>query len=336
MFTCGRLLVRAAAPATLVREFSGLRGAINRQHSLYTTSAAVLVGAASNAPSSPTSASTEAPPLPPTKVNHIAAKVDITCCGFPKKLIGRPSFVLECDVFGDDACFIANFKSTHVAGVADGVGGWQKYGIDPSEVSTRLMRNCAEIVKAGDFEPSRPDLIIAKAYNSLKTSPRPVGSSTACVLIVHQRMLYSANLGDSGFLVCRKGEVIHRSKEQTHYFNAPFQLTLLPENWDQQNVIMDTPEKSDLQKLELESGDLILLATDGLWDNVPESVLLEALADARPASLQAVCNSIALIARRLSHDEDYESPFAEKAQRHGIVAPGGKPDDITLILMLIS
>uniref|UniRef100_A0A915EPT3 Protein phosphatase n=1 Tax=Ditylenchus dipsaci TaxID=166011 RepID=A0A915EPT3_9BILA len=169
MFTCGRLLVRAAAPAP------------------YT--AAVLVGGAAT-----------------TKVKSIP-KVDITCCGFPKKLVGRPSFVLECDVFGDDACFIANCKSTHVAGVADGVGGWQKYGI--------------EIVKAGDFEPSRPDLIIAKAYNSLKTSPRPVGSSTACVLIVHQKMLYSANLGDSGFLVCRKGKVVHRSKEQTHYFNAP-------------------------------------------------------------------------------------------------------------------
>jgi protein phosphatase PTC7 len=63
---------------------------------------------------------------------------------------------------------------------------------------------------------------------------------------------------------------------------------------------MDTPEKSDLQKFELESGDLILLATDGLWDNVPESTIVEALTDpaVRPSTLQSVCNSIALIARR--------------------------------------
>ena len=28
------------------------------------------------------------------------------------------------ELSGEDACFVANYKSTHVAGVADGVGGW--------------------------------------------------------------------------------------------------------------------------------------------------------------------------------------------------------------------
>lgn len=321
-----------AGPATLVRE---IRGAVGRQQcsSLY-ASAAVLVGtAATTVPSSPTTAE----PQPKVVAQKISTnKVDVTCCGFPKRLVGAPSFVVECDVFGEDACFIANFKSAHVTGVADGVGGWQKYGIDPSVVSSRLMRNCAEIVNEGDFEPSRPDLIISKAYNRLKTSPRPVGSSTACVLVVHQKTLYSANLGDSGYLVCRKGKVIHRSKEQTHYFNAPYQLTLMPEHFDTENYIVDTPEKADLHKLELESGDVILLATDGLWDNVPEHIILEALSEAKPQTLQAICNSIALIARRLSLDEHAMSPFAEKARHHGENYRGGKPDDITCIVMLIN
>lgn len=115
--------------------------------------------------------------------------------------------------------------------MADGVGGWKKYGIDPGEFSSRLMRSCSEIVNEGSFEFNRPELLIAKAFNSIKTTSRPMGSSTACVLIVHQQSLYSANLGDSGYLVYRKGKVIHRSKEQTHYFNAPFQLSLLPEEY---------------------------------------------------------------------------------------------------------
>jgi hypothetical protein len=34
--------------------------------------------------------------------------------------------------------------------------------------------------------------------------------------------------GDSGFLVVRQGEVVHRSHEQQHYFNTPFQLSLPP------------------------------------------------------------------------------------------------------------
>ena len=77
--------------------------------------------------------------------------MNISCCGFPKNMIGGPSYVVESNVYGDDACFIANFKSTHVTGVADGVGGWKKYGIDPSQFSSQLMRNCADIVNEGNF-----------------------------------------------------------------------------------------------------------------------------------------------------------------------------------------
>lgn len=80
----------------------------------------------------------------------------------------------------------------------------------------------------GRFEPERPDRLLASAFENLSKPPRPVGSSTACVLVVHQDMLYSANLGDSGFLVIRAGDVVFRSREQQHYFNAPFQLSLPP------------------------------------------------------------------------------------------------------------
>ena len=57
-----------------------------------------------------------------------------------------------------------------------------------------------------------------------------VGSSTACLMMLcHSDLkLYTANIGDSGFLVVRCGEVVHRSQEQQHYFNTPFQLSLPP------------------------------------------------------------------------------------------------------------
>ena len=42
--------------------------------------------------------------------------VHATCCGFPKELIGGPSCILDHGVFGEDACFISKYKSTHVAG----------------------------------------------------------------------------------------------------------------------------------------------------------------------------------------------------------------------------
>lgn len=56
------------------------------------------------------------------------------------------------------------------------------------------------------------------------------GSSTACVVILNRTdcKVYTANIGDSGFLVFRQGKVVHRSEEQQHYFNTPFQLSLAP------------------------------------------------------------------------------------------------------------
>ncbi|VDN59735.1 unnamed protein product [Dracunculus medinensis] len=269
-------------------------------------------------------------------VNEHDHKVHTSCCGFPKNLIGGASMVLDQGVIGEDACFIARINNTYVVGVADGVGGWRKYGIDPSEFSSRLMNICSDIVRKGEFEPMRPDLLLAKAFETLALPPRPVGSSTACVLIVHRGMLHSANLGDSGYLVLRKGEIVYKSREQTHYFNAPFQLSLPPENSPFSGFIGDSPDMAELHSISLKSGDIIVLATDGLWDNVSENLIVEQLKDIQPGDLQSACNSLALSARRLAFDTRHTSPFAVKASKHGIDAPGGKPDDITLVLLLIA
>ena len=56
------------------------------------------------------------------------------------------------------------------------------------------------------------------------------GSSTACIVALHREksILHTANLGDSGFVVIRKNSIVHRSQEQQHYFNSPFQLAIHP------------------------------------------------------------------------------------------------------------
>lgn len=57
-----------------------------------------------------------------------------------------------------------------------------------------------------------------------------LGSSTACIIALHNEkgILHTANLGDSGFVVIRKNVIVHRSEEQQHYFNSPFQLAIHP------------------------------------------------------------------------------------------------------------
>lgn len=53
------------------------------------------------------------------------------------------------------------------SGVADGVGGWRAYGIDPGEFSYHLMRTCEHLVRLGRFTPSNPSELIAKSYCEL-------------------------------------------------------------------------------------------------------------------------------------------------------------------------
>ncbi|NWZ73861.1 PPTC7 phosphatase, partial [Acrocephalus arundinaceus] len=116
-------------------------------------------------------------------------------------------------------------------GVADGVGGWRDYGVDPSQFSGTLMRTCERLVKEGRFVPSNPVGILTAGYCELLQNKVPLlGSSTACIVVLDRssHRLHTANLGDSGFLVVRGGEVVHRSDEQQHYFNTPFQLSIAP------------------------------------------------------------------------------------------------------------
>nr|CAD7453932.1 unnamed protein product [Timema tahoe] len=259
-------------------------------------------------------------------------------CGFPKELANAK---LKRGQFGDDAWFTARYKSAEVIGVADGVGGWRNYGIDPGEFSNFLMRTCERLVSCGRFVPTEPAGLLARSYYELLESKQPIlGSSTACVMVLNAetRTAYAANIGDSGFVLVRKGEVVHRSEEQQHYFNTPFQLSLPPPGHSGL-VLSDRPESADTSNFTVEDGDVILLATDGVFDNVPDHLLLSELCKVEgerdPVKLQGVANAIALMARSLAFDSTFMSPFAKNARDNGIDTLGGKPDDITVLLATV-
>ncbi len=104
-------------------------------------------------------------------------------------------------------------NSADIIGVADGVGGWRAYGVDPGQFSLNLMRSCERLVKAGYFVSNQPAQLLASGFREMQECKRPViGSSTACLAILSHAdgKLYTANIGDSGFLVVRAGEVVHR------------------------------------------------------------------------------------------------------------------------------
>lgn len=90
------------------------------------------------------------------------------------------------------------------------------------------------------------------------------------------------SLGDSGFTHIRLGHVLHTSPHQTHAFNTPYQLSQIPPQVRRQVrefggdvPLGDQPGDADLSAHTLQHGDVVIMATDGVWDNLSEDEILE-------------------------------------------------------------
>lgn len=83
-----------------------------------------------------------------------------------------------------------------------------------------------------------------------------------------------------------------------------------------------SPESADTSSFGVEDGDVILLATDGVFDNVPDQLLITEMRKVQgerdPTKIQGVANSIAWMARSLAFDGAFMSPFAQSARENGI------------------
>ena len=122
---------------------------------------------------------------------------------------------------GEDAATVTQ----QFIALADGVGGWAESGVDPAKYSRQLCKNIeALIMYDGERYMCNPRQLCVEAAETT----REIGSSTCVIASIDREapILYTANLGDSGYLLIRKNAdeltTVFRSKEQTHGFNFPF------------------------------------------------------------------------------------------------------------------
>ena len=229
---------------------------------------------------------------------------------------------------GEDAHFVlaegGDGKRKHsAAGVADGVGGWAQQGVDAGLYSRQLMKWSQQRLEHAEV----PCLHDALAFSYRMT--KVMGSSTACLILLHEGILETLNVGDSGFLLARPGEeggterykVVFKTTEQQHTFNMPYQLG---------TYSRDTPGDGDFKALEVRKGDIILMATDGVWDNVFEERILN-IFELAAGNLDSAAKEVAEISIRIGMS--YEpTPFSTRAQAVGLNHAGGKLDDVTVVL----
>ena len=161
---------------------------------------------------------------------------------------------------GEDAYFIHTDidSGTFVTGVADGVGGWGTEGIDSGLYAQELMARAKALSQEKSLG-AKPKMILTRAHQHMNATTK--GSCTACIVAFSGDKLQYANLGDSGLFGWRAGSSLPfvRSTEQQHRWNCPFQLG---------HDTGDEPQLACEGSVQVKPGDIIILATDGFFDNL--------------------------------------------------------------------
>mmetsp|Transcript_6000 Transcript_6000/g.14319 ORF Transcript_6000/g.14319 Transcript_6000/m.14319 type:complete len:585 (-) Transcript_6000:316-2070(-) len=272
---------------------------------------------------------------------------------------------------GADSCFFSDTSGAF--GVADGVGEWEwRFKINPRAFADEMMFACKDVADRDALGEMPADELaretLTKGYNACKS----LGSSTALVARLDRegKTLGVANIGDSGLMHIRREEhdsfpreaVVHRTKEQLHSFNCPYQLCKLPEKSEyprlvaegrealvrvlQRNTALqqDTPENAELYSFDLQEGDVLIAGSDGLFDNLFAQDVRKLCSMAispydaeqsnnacAPTLPEDLAMAVAKAAFTRSLDTSARTPFSVNARRVGAMHFGGKMDDICVV-----
>ncbi|XP_051138300.1 probable protein phosphatase 2C 71 isoform X2 [Andrographis paniculata] len=231
-------------------------------------------------------------------------------------LLPHPSKVLS---GGEDAYFIAG--QTWM-GVADGVGLWSLEGTRPGVFAKELTRTCERLVSVGNINNPVELLDLSASETHCP------GSSTILIAHFDGQTLNVANVGNSGFIILRNGTVYKRSSPMFHAFYFPLQV----EGGEEPSRM------AELYRVDLEDDDVIVIATDGLLDNLYDleisSVVSKSLAADK--KLEEIAKLLAESAQERGRCAHGRSPFADEAQAAGYTGcTGGKLDDVAVILSVV-
>ncbi|PVU99907.1 hypothetical protein BB559_000292 [Furculomyces boomerangus] len=277
---------------------------------------------------------------------------------------------------GEDSLFHTLNENNLVFGVCDGVGGWNDSGVDPSVFSRTLSAYTAESAQnqwlIHSSDEINPKDVMRMGYGWMRQDDLELyGSSTILVLSLSllTGKLNAAQLGDSSFMVYdRMGKkTVFVSPEQQHRFNMPYQLTgkiptgrIKPKKStvpfykpkskysndldtfnDLKSLGYDTPLDSNEYQIPIKSGNVILAATDGLFDNVHQEEIENVLgmqfsSKNTPLNVGFAAQQLCLTAVLNYLNKDTDSPFSIRAKESGYNYLGGKPDDVTVVLAYIN
>eukprot|EP00796_Vickermania_ingenoplastis_P008689 gene8689-6110_t len=320
----------------------------------------------------------------------------MTWCRTGARLAGRLSFHLRAVGFsplpeklatgGEDAYI----STSSVQAVLDGVSWWRdnlsvdaglysaalaKHMYDYVEddlmgdlpaSSLRLLQRGYELSKHGKILGTTTALVATLQGENKRIQDRdeyvvpelaeieedPSIASSSAATVYPNNLLDVAYVGDCGLLVIRNGQILFASEEQQHDVDYPFQLG---------DGSPDTPRDGVRLLIPVRRGDIVLMGSDGIFDNVYTAKLCDLMwaalsdspffralrgqgdasmhpGDALDATLTALNHGIEQVvaeALTVSQDIRADSPYATRCIENGANFEGGKPDDMTVLAAII-
>ncbi|KAH0477671.1 MAG: hypothetical protein KVP17_001728 [Porospora cf. gigantea B] len=269
---------------------------------------------------------------------------------------------------GADAFFCSRLRGGAM-GISDGVGEWDRFDLDPRQFAEEMMIGAKNSFEKEDLpadSEERAAHMVTRGYNNATS----FGSSTVIVACMNDdgSEVGIASLGDSSVIILRRThyphfQVVMRSFEQQHMWNCPYQLSNIPTEKDFPSLIRhgkeklvglfkkgpvvkeDTPSMCTTFRVPVEEGDLIIMGSDGLFDNLFDHEIVglcnlclspreaDALHDwVLHTPAQVLATALADAADFKSRDPGCRTPFAQNARKQGLLYSGGKLDDISVVV----
>ena len=182
-----------------------------------------------------------------------------------------------------------------LAVVADGMGGHEG-GREASSLAVQTVR---DVFREADRTDPQGALLNAlrEAHRRIRAfaeqHPHLHGMGTTCTaILVRNRHLYFAHVGDTRLYLLRGGRLGRRTRDHSYVGRLvesgvlsraeaehhPQRHILTAALGSGEEIFPESPETA----VELQNGDLLLLCTDGLWDVVPDQDILPVLVSQTP------------------------------------------------------
>jgi protein phosphatase PTC7 len=223
---------------------------------------------------------------------------------------------------GEDAVF----SKGRTFGVFDGVSGAEKIDGIPLYSKT-LAKEMNRMVGLQSLTISEMTLYLTEAAEMADSAA--TGASTACVGSIGENgFLQVLNLGDSAAYVIRNGRVAAKTRDLSHYWECPYQLS---------EDSPDRPKDGTKLNVELMAGDMVVMGSDGIFDNLTDNQILDVIQNS-PKKSSLIAKKIVELSRKESLNPQALTPFAKQAQRRGDKefkdGVGGKVDDASCVVVL--